>query len=316
MCLLVLCIFAASAEATFPGRNGRMALSAETSVRFAQNAVLWDYDPATKKLRQLTRRSGVCRETGSNDWADGGQDYSPNGRWIAYLHGDGCRGGKARTGLWMMRADGRAKRQQSTFQMFDDDPVEGADAAFSPDGRAVAVLSWAFDDPRGYYALRVFRLPDGAVRQELFFDGSGIAEGLDWGTNRKLVISIEGDLHVLSPDGGGDRRMAFKRRGLWADEEPDWHPSSGAFAFHGTRYDDDYILGESIFRGFPNRQQAVRLTRAGGSSPRRSRRTADESLSRLPAANASSSFRPAAHSRPLCASKVGWNASIRSAGSR
>jgi Tol biopolymer transport system component len=98
---------ASAAHATFPGRPGHIAFSAETGSFDNQNAVLWDLDPRTEVRRQLTRRPRAC--TRDSAWVDGGPEYSPDGRWIAYLHWDNCRP-EVRYALRVMRADGSRNR--------------------------------------------------------------------------------------------------------------------------------------------------------------------------------------------------------------
>ena len=266
-CLVTLCLLAASAEASFAGRNGHLAFSAETTFNGrAQNATLWDYNPVTDRLRQLTRRAGGCHAgIDADGWVDAGHDYSPDGRWIAYVHADDCPGGEARSGLWMVRADGRKKRKLGSFELSWSAAVFGqATAAFSPDGRAVAVLSWAHDDPRGYYVLRIFNRSDGAVLQELFFDGSGSAAGVDWGTNGRLLMSMDGDLYVASPDGGSQRRLRLPRGGgIWSDETPDWSPSGRTFVFSGAHWDDDFLVGRALWLGSPGQNRPRQLATAG-----------------------------------------------------
>lgn len=255
--------------ASFPGRNGRVALSAETTFKgLAQNAVLYDFNPANRKVRQLTRRAAACRESlgsysGSDGWVDGGLDYSPNGRRIAYLHADNCRGAETRTGLWIMRADGQAKRRVASFDLFLDTALNEAEAAFSPDGRAVAVVNFAGDDPRGYYVITVFRLPDGAVQHQVFFDGSSIPDGIDWGANNRLVFAIEERLRVLRPDGSPDDSTVVRRPPGWSAGAPDWAPRGGSFVFRGVRFVDERVRGEALWRAYPAEGRAVKLIFGG-----------------------------------------------------
>ena len=203
---------AAPASAVFPGRNGRLALSAET--RFggsAQNAVLWDYSPSSHKRRQLTKRGASCRLESStsfaDDWVDGGPDYSPDGRWIAYLHADNCPGAESREGLWIMRANGSETRRLAAISLYGVNIVNGLETAFSPDALSVALIHDVAGSS-GENALTVFDASDGAIQQQVTLQKLGGQSGLDWGTNGRLVASLADigsqtpRLYVMSRNGG------------------------------------------------------------------------------------------------------------------
>ena len=149
---VVLAAGATPAEATFPGSNGRLAFSAET-VRpgYAQNTFLYDFNPATGKVRQLTRRPEGC----GRSWVDGGMDYSPDGRRIAYLHGDNCAGSGTRSGLWIMSANGRGKRHVASFDLL---------AGAARRGRCSVLARWSC----GRRRLLGSRDPDGALASPSF----------------------------------------------------------------------------------------------------------------------------------------------------
>jgi Tol biopolymer transport system component len=256
------------AHASFPGANGRLAFSAEAAFGgSAQNAVLWDYTRATRQVRQLTERGPTC-DIGSDtspadNWVDGGLDYSPDGRWIAYLHADDCPGAESREGLWIMRADGTDQRRLAHIGLFFRSILDSLEAAFSPDGRSIAVIhaTAMFSD---VYALTVFSTTDGAVQRQAVFGRPVYPEGLDWGTNGRLVASLNGSLHVMSPDGSGRRRFKVRPIGDWEHEAPDWSPSARSIAFRGTRwFGEDHADSESIWRRFVGRPTAVQLKRGG-----------------------------------------------------
>jgi WD40-like Beta Propeller Repeat len=266
--LLVVALLAAAAPAhsSFPGANGRLAFSAET-LGYNQHAVLWDYTRATRQLRQLTERGPTC-EPGSipsaaDNWADGGLDYSPDGRWIAYLHADDCPGAESREGLWIMRANGTDQRRLAHIGLYVTGVVTGLEAAFSPDGRSIAVVHDTATTS-GVHALTVFSTTDGTVQRQAVFGRRFSPGGLDWGTNGRLVVSLDGSLYVMSPGGGGRHRFRVRPIGDWEHDGPDWSPSAHSIAFRGTRwFGEDHSDSESIWRRFVGRATGVRLTRGG-----------------------------------------------------
>ena len=253
---------ATAAEATFPGSNGRLAFSAQAArPGYAQNTFLYDFNPATGKLRQLTSRPEGC----GRSWVDGGLDYSPDGRRLAYVHGDECPGSAKRSGLWIMSANGRGKRHVASFDLYPEEALTEADAAFSPNGRAVAVVHRS-TDPRGSNVVTVFRLPGGVVARQTFL--AGYPDGMDWGADGRIALSLNGRLHVLAPDGTGQRKLNLKP-GWGTDVQPDWSPNGVGLAFERSILPDDDTpeVPPSIWRGFPQTNTALLLIKGSIEAP-------------------------------------------------
>src|SRR4051795_4600341 len=99
------------ADATFPGRPGRLVFSAHTHRNFVlrgNNFVIWAYNPRTGERRRLTMRPSYCTAD-DGSWEDTTPTLSPDGRMIAYRHWDSCGLGD-RSQIRVMRADGSRNR--------------------------------------------------------------------------------------------------------------------------------------------------------------------------------------------------------------
>jgi hypothetical protein len=219
------------AHATFPGRPGHIAFSAETGSFEDQNAVLWDVDPRTRVRRQLTRRPRAC--TGDSSWVDGGPEYSPDGRWIAYLHWDNC-GSEVRNALHIMRADG--SRNRVLRSLGNTDPLS-ANVAIAAHGDRIALWD---DLGTGDTADATFvDIVTGAVTHSAW--PAVYYERLDWSATGWLVTPVNSRLNVGRPD--GTKRHAItsvQSRGplVSYDESPEWSPSGDRIAFVRKWFDD------------------------------------------------------------------------------
>ena len=144
----------APAAASFPGSAGRLIFSEYGG----GSGVLSDIAPRSGVRRRLTRPSG----TGCS--ADLAPDYSPDGRWVTYVHTESAPCSDRSASLWVMRADGSGAREIAPL------PYGGANPAFSPDGRQVAVVTPEFGS--GGPVATVFEVGTGAVvRQTLISSG-------------------------------------------------------------------------------------------------------------------------------------------------
>jgi Tol biopolymer transport system component len=247
----------AVAQAAFPGRPGRIAFSAESGNFDNQNALLWDYDPRTNTRRRLTARGRACGQTAG--WADGGHSYSPDGRWIAYLHSDGC-GSSSRDELRIMRADGSLNRLVAVLAHAVDPLFEGA--AFSPDGRRIALAQGVFDVATG---------------RQIHSSLPGATGGhLDWAVTGRLAgVRFNAGpgglgMRILTawPGGTGIRfATSVRRKGplITHDESPDWSPTGRSIVFQRNWWNDDLISSgrAAIWKVSPGRP-AIRLHRTPG----------------------------------------------------
>jgi Tol biopolymer transport system component len=145
--------------------------------------------------------------------------WSPDGRQIAFTsfrHGNGE--------IYVMRADGSAKRRLTTNTAHDDHPE------WSPDGTRIAFASTR----DGNYEIYVMNA-DGSSPQRLTNDPqsdyaptwSPDAQRIAWRTNR----DGNGEIYSMRADGTEVRRLTVNAA---ADESPDWS-SDGRIAFSSNR---------------------------------------------------------------------------------
>ena len=176
--MAVLCFLAteAVAAATFPGRPGRVAFAAEDGGSGEQ--LLFDYDPRSKALRQLTSSTEPCPH---GSWQDGSPSYSPDGRRIAYVHHhSNCEGDRvSRYQVRVMRSDGTRNRRVVSASGLRYNPG----VAFSPNGRRIAF----FHGRRGaisVYDARTSRL----IRR--WYVGHE-RPGIDWSVTGRIVVQFK-----------------------------------------------------------------------------------------------------------------------------
>jgi Tol biopolymer transport system component len=195
------------ANATFPGRNGRIAFD---------NVAMLSVRPDGSGLDFLGR--------GYNP------RYSRSGRLVAYGCGtdvsDSCRRG---VGIRIRRADGRGRPRRITHNRWDDHPdwsPGGHRIVFTryPGGELVAPELWI------YHRGRTTRLTQG--------------EEPAWSVNGEIAFMREGsvrgepsDIYVIRPDGSHLRRI-----GVGFD--PEWSPSGRKliYASNGCGYSCLYTI--------------------------------------------------------------------------
>jgi Tol biopolymer transport system component len=113
--LAALVCLTATAQATFPGKNGRIAFSSDRSGTLE----IYTARPDGSDVRQLTR---------SGELLSAYPDWSPDGRWIVF---DRFNPETERGHILLMRADGTGLRRLTNGAGSNGDP------AFSPNGRRI-----------------------------------------------------------------------------------------------------------------------------------------------------------------------------------
>jgi Tol biopolymer transport system component len=251
--VVVLGIASGSADASFPGRPGKIAFSRSGTGRFPSNGDIWVASRSGKQ-RRLTNTPSV-------DETD--PAYSANGHLIAYV-----RRSNGTTDIWVMHANGTHKRlvvggpedelepsffpgggsivfsrlgSRSTWTAYSirldgtHQKIQAQNATFpivSPNGRSL-VYTRVNGDGGG---IRVKNLRSGHVRRLT----TGSAQDLDFSPNGRR-IAFTGQRHCSA---GGNLRFALLTVGLHDSHatvirkscrrefiEPAWSPNGRKLAF-------------------------------------------------------------------------------------
>jgi Tol biopolymer transport system component len=124
-CAVALSAVSEKAEATFPGKNGRIAYSG--------------YDGNDYEIYTIDSRGGAKRKVTDNNRDDYSPSYSPSGKRIAYVKFDGND-----TEIYTKRV-GRRNETKLTHNNEDD-----AAPSYSPDGKKIAYMGFDGTDDEIY----------------------------------------------------------------------------------------------------------------------------------------------------------------------
>jgi Tol biopolymer transport system component len=233
-----------SADAAFPGANGRIAF---VSDRDGDNDI-YTIKPNGQGVLNLT--------PGGDD--DGAPAWSADGRWIAYASDH--RSATNPTGayeLWVVSADG-SQRRQVTFDALDADLP-----AWSPDGKQLAFTRNTGDFPES--DILTVRL-DGTGERNLTNSPSVADRESSWSPDGQTIAFASDrdgqeffDIYTMRPNGSSARRLTFTA----ADEEfPDWSPGGRLIAFNSAGAD---VEGGEVFEIYtmrPDGRGRLLVTRA------------------------------------------------------
>jgi Tol biopolymer transport system component len=212
--MLVLCVMSGlaalppAAQATFPGKNGKIAFDALPGVATMN----------PDGTAQMLLRAGGSEPA-----------WSPDGSKIAFASGSPQTG----TGISVMNADGSGVLVLTAGQLDDGQP------SWSPDGRWIAFERY---DPATYYQLYLIRA-NGTGLTRLRPTGIDWAQDPTWSPDGSRIaftaptkypgyIEDLPDIYSMRPDGTDVRRLTNDPD---YDAEPSWSPDGSRLAFVSLR---------------------------------------------------------------------------------
>jgi Tol biopolymer transport system component len=201
--LLGMLALAPSADAAFPGQNGRIAYDDVGNIHTV--------NPDGTGHAQLTSTTG-------SHW---GPEWSPDGQRIAFTSDRDGLGYQ----IYVMNADGSGQTRLT------DPPGASASPAWSPDGQNLVFGKSDGDlwimDADGSDQTRVASLPSS--------DGDA-----DWSPDGSRIAFVRGyEIWVIRPDGTGLSQVTVTPPWPYtSDAAPDWSPDGSRIAYQ-TSYDAD-----------------------------------------------------------------------------
>jgi Tol biopolymer transport system component len=149
-----------------------------------------------------------------DDVARGDPAWSPNGQWIAFTQNRATRG-PGRGSIWLVRADGSAKRQ---ITLGDGEDLD-LHPSWSPDGSQIVFT-------RG--GLAIVSVPTGVVER---IPVLGAVSSPSWSPDGRHIAfawqpatapSLRWDVYTVRPDGSDMRRRATEPGRLGSLSNPTW----------------------------------------------------------------------------------------------
>lgn len=214
-------IVPASASATFPGGNGRIAFTYGPSS--GQPTSIYTADPNGSGLRMLTN--------------DGGQpSWSADGRRIVFIRNEGADG---QTDIFSMNANGGGLRR------ITDTPTYELYPSLSPGGSRIVFQRYTLT-PIAIRRDRIVSMRlDGSDRQTLATKAWGDPEYSPDGRRIVYVGGGKAGIWVMARNGTHKRRLTREESANLFYSSPHWDPSGERIAFNrceGPCTDEDALV--------------------------------------------------------------------------
>lgn len=274
MTLAVLTMFATTAQAAFPGSNGRIAFERLGAIGTApatggRGAIVAKAQNMSPVFSADGRWIAYQKKAeGYHDWeiwvmkADGSgkrrvvgpglvenPSWHPNGT-LLYSQIDMSGGAAGGNGIFTIKRDGTGRKK-----LFDNDAI--SDAKWSPDGKRLALAYAPKND--GYYGVYIAR-PDGSGKRRISKAGQ-IASDIDWSPDGNRLVYGENyhSLWRVNADGSGAKRLAAGSPEKQFNN-PVWSPNGRRIAY-GLRT----TTSEAVWSMAPDGSGKTRLINNAGS---------------------------------------------------
>jgi Tol biopolymer transport system component len=245
--VLVAVVGVASAQAAFPGPNGRIAYQRLAFPEGIAVGGLFAHAPTRGGVQQVLSGAATAEAPA----------YSPDGRLIAFA-ADLDSVAATRSRIYLMRADGSAVREVTAGAQRDGHP------SFSPDGRSIVFdrITNGYDHYSHIFLVRI----DGSGLRQLTYGAEVRDTDPTFAPSGKTIafVSERGNGRT------GDRFDIFSIRsdgthlkplidGRLKEEEPDFSPDGRFIAFTSNLHD-----GPNVFVARADGRRLRQLTKARG----------------------------------------------------
>jgi Tol biopolymer transport system component len=209
---VMLMLAAGSADAAFPGQNGKIAFSKE-NFRTGGSGI-FAIDP----------------DGGGQERLGSGYGYSPSwsadGEQVVFVASSGEREREFNEDIFVMNADGSNRRQITDTRAYESSP------SFFPDGETIAFARYSERNGADVFAVKL----DGSGLTKLTDDPGFYEESVAVSPDgQKIAFSRYGrssDVFVMDADGSGPVNVT--KTGRVDEFEMDWSPTAGSWPSPAT----------------------------------------------------------------------------------
>jgi Tol biopolymer transport system component len=248
LCVVGLALGVPSAQAAFPGQNGKIAF-ASLPVDFSSAPDIWTISPNGADQTNLTGNSPAAEE--DPKWSADGRRLAFTSDRVTATNPDGD------PEVFVMNADG-SHVTQITFNRGED-----INPTWSPDGRKIAFSRLPHKPNRGGYSREIWTINADGTGERQLTNRPGPDIEPNWSPDgRRIAFSSARDnktkylnIFTMDPNGGDVRQLTFTE---FDAQRPNWSPDGSQIAFHSD-LPEGAIAGS--FNVFTIRSDGSHLTR-------------------------------------------------------